>query len=352
MADPGRATTSQHLQRLNGAIEEIEDVRTGCETNLKKTTQALRYLLEENKALRAELKVVVDRLAFVEAVMDIEEEGGNEDRAERAGIGTGEGTGEDIGEGTGNLASEPVLDSKANVVNLTYLRLSGVEKLVKRYLPDYPGEDEEWPLDPATGQRYLCCKWNASARDCVNTEGLTALRDAVQAFGALREPKCAPYLGKILDAHLDARFAAKFGYMAREYRTYCKEQAVQVGKAGEGGADDEDAFGPDRGEHEDAVEGETEAARLQRSIRRTRAVTVAMQRERKAKGTAWDDPRYAGAFLVNAQSDYEDEFKEGDRPAGVPVKSRNQSRQVCFNGEIQESRGRWQRGHDIVDRAR
>ncbi|TBU45988.1 hypothetical protein BD309DRAFT_858960 [Dichomitus squalens] len=112
MADPGRATTSQHLQRLNGAIEEIEDVCTGCETNLKKTTQALRYLLEENKALRAELKVVVDRLAFVEAVMDIEEEGGNEDRAERAGTGTGEGTGEDTDEGTGELASEPVLDSK------------------------------------------------------------------------------------------------------------------------------------------------------------------------------------------------------------------------------------------------
>ncbi|TBU42320.1 hypothetical protein BD309DRAFT_192463 [Dichomitus squalens] len=315
---------NQHMQRLNGAIARLEDLGTVFETFQSNATKALRVLREEVKELREELKITNGRVGFVESLIDIEEEGENE-------VEEGEGVaGEVLGEVlldpvqesiNANQQSKELADGKAikDVVNETYQLLLGIPKLYKKYLPAYPDGEEEWPTDSATGHRLLRFNWYAIAKDPVNAVSIKAIVDAIRATGAERVQGCAPFLPHVLDAHLLERITTKFYYLAKQYKAYHAHdsQTYHAGN-GEGRNGEDDIFG---GEREDLEEGsEGEGARMEGALRRARAATVAAQRERKARGTPWDDAKYAAAFLVNAQSDNEDEYKEGERPPGAPIR--------------------------------
>ncbi|EJF60358.1 hypothetical protein DICSQDRAFT_171076 [Dichomitus squalens LYAD-421 SS1] len=335
---------NQNVQRLDGTIEEFRVFHNAFKRNEKLTSQALLVLREENKGLHEQLKIVIERLAFVEAFCEIEEDG--DIGAEEDGEGA-----EAVGENSGEPPSEPLPDSIAAgleskelanmipikaVVNDTYELLLGVRNLAKKNIPGYPSNDEEWPTDPATGARYLRFNWALSATDPVNAAGIGQVKNTVRASGAARKFQCAPYLAKVQDTHLLGRITTKFEYIAREYRLYHKKpvQTHRTRHGGEDGVGDNNGFGCNN-EDEEAPEGETETVQLERSVQRARAVAVAKQRKRKAQNTAWGDLKYDMAYLINAQSDHEDEYKEGNRPPGVPVRYQDStSSMVIFTSTL------------------
>ncbi|EJF67326.1 hypothetical protein DICSQDRAFT_165150 [Dichomitus squalens LYAD-421 SS1] len=330
MADRG----TQNVQRLNGTVAAIEDLQRTSEKHQASSSKVILVLWEAVKALQEELKITTARLVFVESVINIEEEnrveGDGDEGAEaaRGSTGTGEASADPV-QASINAAtqqSRELVDGKIvkDVVNATYMHLLGISALAKKNIPGYPQANEEWPTDAATGRRLLRFKWNVSVKDPVNAVGIATVKDTIRASGAERDRDCAPYLPKILDAHLLDRIATKFHYMAKQHKNYQTHDAPSnsVGDGGEGGHGDDDGFGGEREEQREGSDGEGEVVRMQGAGRRARAVAVAAQRQRKAKGTEWGDPKYAAAFVVNAQSDNEDEYKDGERPAGTPIRFR------------------------------
>ncbi|TBU47978.1 hypothetical protein BD309DRAFT_950646 [Dichomitus squalens] len=86
-------------QILDSTIAELQDLRSAIENHKTNEIKALRVLWEENKELREELKTITVRLALLESLYGVEEEG--EDQEEGDGDEGAEAVRECMREGTG-----------------------------------------------------------------------------------------------------------------------------------------------------------------------------------------------------------------------------------------------------------
>ncbi|KAH9925452.1 uncharacterized protein BXZ73DRAFT_49957 [Epithele typhae] len=321
------------LQRLNGAIQEIERLTRALENHVEKTATLISVLRHDNNITRAKLEVATDRINFLEEFLEIEPDDGEEGAAQDpqdASVMGGDGSGDATAAAVSKQLCANTRAIYQRATNDAFKIWMGVTNLSKAAdLPGIPGPGEEAPLVPTgqhAGTRLVRFNWLQNATYPMNARGIETLTTALRAHGNSYVPGFGEDLEKIFDADLKNRVITKFKALAANWKRIEKS----AGKA-RAPAESEPV------DVEDAQQAADNDPLMDRKIARSRAKPKQEQRKRKSAGTKWAEPKYETAFTENAASDDEDmsesEVVAGEKTCYVsrPPWFRSAMLQECYN---------------------
>ncbi|KZT22550.1 hypothetical protein NEOLEDRAFT_1149929 [Neolentinus lepideus HHB14362 ss-1] len=196
----------------------------------------------------------------------------------------------------------------------------GVGHLTATHLPDWPKDEDNWPIDKATGKHCLRFKWDLSATNPSNFETITELLTYIRKNGGQYIPQAIPALNDITNHNLKSKLIGKFNHLVKNIKAHARKQgrhsqASSSVPNGTGGEDHASADG-------DTGNGDAEANQNGDGDDgcQTRQKGKWELRDHKYKAlpedSEWHDPKYKPALVPTLMSDDEDEYNKSGCKTG------------------------------------
>ncbi|KAL0576026.1 hypothetical protein V5O48_005955 [Marasmius crinis-equi] len=285
-APPKEPSKAQVIAELNQAHEKINNLRAQTTVMSEEIAHLKTVQARERQETTDKFAAICARIEELERVVDSESE---------------KTEGEDeVDEAAGNeLQSEEAKSSNPlkTAVRVCMYTMMGVPNPCK-ILPEYPLENEDWPLNAITNERLLRFKWDVSWKDEVNWAELQKATKYIKEKGAIHIPAAKGALDTISEHDLQERVKSWYGELVKKVKTGRK-----IAAAGSSEQDD----GPKK---------------LSASLLQSRQKSKHKIRERKYNNLPVNhelrDPKYRHALAYTLMSEDED-GPEGEFVARKPI---------------------------------